>query len=174
MVNNQKSPEVKAFGNLIKTEVIFPEKDTITNFFKEFDEKDLLSDILFEWQALDNDIIIFPIEKFQSQINLMKKDIPFIYHFGDNAFLFLKEIRSIGIQDLKNIEELSGAGAILTPFELKFENYSKKYLRDNSDTFFDLPKNGIIINNVRLTINKEPKLKLTGRAAELAREKGLM
>jgi hypothetical protein len=68
--------------------------------------------------------------------------------------------------------ELSGEGKLITPFMISFKNYSKTYLKDKDNSFFNLEKDNIIINDIILVLDGSSKLKLTGRAAELAKRKG--
>jgi hypothetical protein len=175
-----KEPSLIAKGELIKTEAIIPDAEKIKKFFDDVVDDELsLPEILFEWfNNSDSDgIILFPTLNFETQINLIRDDIPYFYTIlvDDKPleFIFLKEIDRLLPNDLKNVEELSGVGKIITNFELKFEDFPKKFTRANNTEFFNLSKKNIIINNIRLIIDDEPKLKLTGRAAELARKKGL-
>jgi hypothetical protein len=173
-------PQLKAIGNLIKTEVIEVTGIHIDNFFKNALKDELtLSEILYEWEEefKNEHIILLPINAYKSQINLIADSLPDIFEIELNGekyeFLFLSIVDKLEINSLKNIEELSGVGQILTTFELKFEDFPKKFTKSNNINFFNLADNGIILNSVRLTIDEAPvKLKLTGRAAEIARKKG--
>jgi len=176
-------PKIKAVGNLIKTIAVRIDDIDIDNFFRSaLYEKLSLEEIIFEWHEKfeKEGILLFPINNFKSQIDLMRKDIPYFYKTTiedqEIEFIFLAEYDRLEIEDLKNIEELSGVGKILTAFDLKFENFSKKYTKNNHKKFFRLEDISIILNNVRLIIDKEdgPNLKLTGRSAEIAKKRGLL
>jgi len=177
MIN--KEQRTKAVGNLTKMEAIKVNLLGIDEFFYPIKNDNLtLEEILFEWyeKYQDENIILFPINKYYSQIKLMIKDIPTIYEIHidgiDYKFIFLKECSKLEINDLKNIEELSGIGQIITPFDLNFTDFSKKFEIKNSG-FFNINKNNIILNNIKLILDEGISgLKLTGRAAEIARKKG--
>jgi len=171
----RQDTKVEAIGGLIKTIVISPEN--VEEFFDQVIKDNLiLEDIILEWTE-NSSSILFPINQYKSQIYLMKNDIK-IYSFEINGvteeFIFLEEVDRLGVEHLKNKEELSGEGKLITPFMLKFSDFSKKYLinLDQNPDFFDLPKNGIILNDVRLIMVGKPKPRLTGRAAEIAKRKG--
>jgi hypothetical protein len=175
----RKEEQVTAIGQLLKTIAVDPENIDIDDFFKIVVADNLiLEDILLEWSERKdtNDIILFPINQYQAQLFIMRKDIPKIYSVilndKEEEFIFLKAVDTIDGKSLKNKEELSGEGKLITPFMLTFEDYNKKYLINQEDNFFDLPKNGIILNEIRLVISGQPKIKLTGRAAEIAKKRG--
>jgi hypothetical protein len=177
-----RTPKIEAIGQLTKTIVIDYKDITsidIESFFKKvIDDKLFLEDILLAWLEDESTkgTILFPINNYQSQLYIMRKDIPNTYSIliDDKLeeFIFLEELDTIDIKKLKNKEELSGEGKLITYFMLSFEDFNKKYLINPEENFFDMPKNGIILNDVRLVISKSPEISLTGRAAEIAKRKG--
>ena len=172
---------IKTKGKLIKTKAIDPENYDINmdDFFKKIIENQYsIEDVILEWddQFSDKDLIILPVNNFKSQINIMEKDIPIIHSViidkEREYFIVLKIIEELEVNDLKNMTELSGEGKLITPFMISFKNYSKTYLKDKDNSFFNLEKDNIIINDIILVSDGSPKFKLTGRAAELAKRKG--
>jgi len=172
---------IKAVGNLVKTIAVKIDDINIDDFFRSaLYEKLSLEETIFEWyeKFKDEGVILFPVNSFKSQIDLMRKDIPFFYKTTiddqEIEFIFLVEYDKLEIESLKNLDELSGIGRIITPFDLKFDNFAKRFTRNNNKTFFELENSGIILNNIKLIIDEERTagLKLTGRAAELAKKRG--
>jgi len=175
----RREPRVEAIGQLTKTIAVEPSDIDLDTFFMKASKDHLfLEDILLEWlERKDTEnIILFPIKQYQSQINIMRKDIPKFYSTtidgNEEEFIFLSEVDKIDVKKLKNKEELSGEGKLITPFMLTFEDFNKKYLINPDEDFFNLPVNGIILNEVRLVVAGSPKIKLTGRAAEIAKKRG--
>jgi len=171
---------VKAVGNLIKTIAVKIDDIDADDFFRAaLYEKLSLEETIFEWyeKFKDDGIILFPINDVKSQIDLMRKDIPYFYKTTiddqEIEFIFLVEYDRLEIDSLKNLEELSGIGKIITPFDLKFDNFSKRFTQDNNKKFFEVENSSIILNNIKLIIDEKSShiLKLTGRAAELAKKR---
>jgi hypothetical protein len=170
---------IKQLGSIAKYSIIEPNIDT-DDFFKQAKKEDwLFEDIIMAWEEQEEfkGIILIAINQYASQFATMK-DIPFILPLYVNKdkykLIFLKEEAEIGIEDLKNIDELSGIGKLLVPFNLIFEDFNTKYSRRDNETFFDLEPHQILINKVRLVLEKNAEggfdsgIKLTGRAAEIA------
>jgi hypothetical protein len=175
-MQNQK---IKAIGKLAKYTIIEMPVMELENFFKKAIEDQLtLEEILTDWYDLyvNKDIILFPILNFKPQFKLMQDNIPQIYSYKINGkeeeFIILKLIDTLEIDSLKNLEELSGVGRVITDFQLTFDNYPKRYTINNDHEFFELLSDQVILNDIRLVVDKDHKLKLTGRAAEIAKKKG--
>jgi len=179
--------QTKTIGQLIKTSIVEMPDKIEKDFFKVIENDELfLGDVLLAWEEIVkekkmDDLLLFPIDSFRSQLNLMVPHIKKIYTLDiDNEkknFIVLKINQKLKIDNLRNTEELSGEGKIITPFMLKFQDFSKKYLRDKTLDFFDLKENDIILNEIRIIAeegHRPSRLtgKLTGRAAEIARKKG--
>ena len=71
---------------------------------------------------------------------------------------------------------LVDVGKFITPFTLNFyPDMNKSFLKDANSDFFNLEPNEFIINNLFLKLEEEPLVKkLTGKAAEIAKRKGLL
>jgi len=170
-------PQVKSIGELTKYRAIEVPYVEIDGFFRDAHEEDWgMEDILDAWHEKEefNNILLFPLQNHLSQFNLIREFIPSIYEVQNKSyqgeFIFLIEEDKIELSDIRNAEELSGEGVILTNFNLKFADYPKKYTKNNNIAFFNLNPDQIIINNIRLVVdNTTPSLglKLTGRAAEI-------
>ncbi len=173
---------IKKVGSLIKYSIIRPPDVEIDGFFREAVEgKWELEDILMAWSELSefSNVVLLPIARYKSQFDTMQNDIPYIYpEIAGTEIIFLVEDDRIDIKDIKNAEELSGAGKVLVPFNLKFENFPEKYTLSNNTEFFKLDSNQILLNNVKLILDDtgdqpgyNSGVKLTGRAAEIAAKK---
>ena len=172
-IRNTRPIKTKPIGELVKTIIIIPSKKEVKEFFDQVKVDDLsFEEIIFEWNE-NHDTIILDILPYTNQFQV-EEEMPFVYTYNkDNEamhFIFLEIQEKILPNQLKNVEELSGEGQLITPFMLKFADYNQKYLINPELNFFNLPKNGIILNGIRLVLDSQ-KPKLTGRAAELAKKK---
>ncbi len=176
-------PAVKAIGDLIKYDIIDVPMVEVDGFFRQATEEDwTIEDILDAWNEDEKYIntLLFPLKLHRSQFNLIKDKLTCVYEFKNKEyqgeFIFLIESDKIPVSDLKNTDELSGEGAVVLEFNLRFTDFPKHYTRRNTPEdkeFFNLKDNQMIINTVRLVIDRDQSLgtKLTGKAAEIAARK---
>ena len=180
---NQPEPEVKAIGELTKYDIIEVPYVEVDGFFKQATEENWpIEDIIDEWHQREEykSIVLFPLKKHQSLFALIKDKLKCVYDFSNDEytgeFIFLAKKDKLPLTALKNTEELSGEGPVLIEFNLRFQDFSKHYTRTNSaedKEFFTLSPNELILNTIRLVVDKERTLgmKLTGKAAEIASRK---
>jgi len=171
---------VKVVGKLVKCQIENIELDSEYGvFLTECQNDDLiLPDILMEFYEKYNskDILLLKVTELVTQIAVLKLEFdiqPFTLKVEgrDETFIILHKLDEINTNEIKNADELSGCGKVLTKFELGFMDYAKKFTRSNLTDFFDLNPNEIILNSVILALDDgTPTLapKLTGRAAEIA------
>lgn len=177
---------IQKVGDLVKYTIVHPTpaSDVKKFFAKAEKEKWLIEDVLLEWAQDDilKELVVLPLEHYRTQFTTMEQHIPFIMGLAldDKKYelVFLEEVDRIKIDDIKNAEELSGAGRVLVPFNLKFENFPLKYTKENNTEFFKLMPGQILLNGVRLVLDKtegqggyDSGIKLTGKAAEIAARK---
>ncbi len=173
-------PTIKAIGSLTKYDIIDVPMVEVDGFFRQATEEDwTIEDILDAWNDDEKYIntLLFPLKLHQSQFNLIKDKLTCVHEFKNKEyqgeFIFLIKKDELNIKDIKNAEELSGEGSVILEFGLRFTDFPKHYTKYNTpenEEFFDLNDSQMIINNVRLVIDKDQSLgtKLTGKAAEIA------
>ena len=168
--------ETNVVGFLQKISIV-PLTTDIENNFKALNPQDLIMpEIAEEWYSSTKDIKIMEVDNYLTQLNLLpeiKKNIMVLeVSSGNRNFLFFKELSRLEKLDLIRHAELSGEGNIISDFSLKFTDFKKRYLKDQTSTFFELESDQLIINSIRLTADTSSqnysRLKLTGAAAERA------
>ena len=170
-------PRVKAIGELMRCTLV--EVDGLDDFFNRAKEEEwILEDIIDEWAHKDDKLLLLPAKQFKSQFTLIQDNLPQPIFFKNSEveeeFYFLQQDEVLEISGIKNASELSGEGKIITSFDLKFNDFKKRYLRIPDSCFFDIEDDQIILNQVRLIQdNNNPTLglKLTGKAAKIAARK---
>lgn len=174
----------KAVGDLTKVKIA--ELDTQQALDLEalieqaIEEEWLPEEIIETWSENEKDIILLQIDKIKNDFNLLNAEKDYWdFKIADEEIILIpiKILDQIKADNLKNAAELSGVGKILIPFSLTFRDYNKDFLKDPSADFFNIQEKEFIINNIRLVLENNHGLnpsKLTGRAAELARKKGLL
>lgn len=168
--------DVKAIGALVKYNMVDVDDEILDQFFGSLDTTGWqIEEMLEEWSKKFEDIILFPVDEYMSQFTLISKDVPLLKTFNVNnstfQCIFIVEDSKLRLDNIRNAEELSGEGKIITSFNLKFTDYNTKFTRETTQEFFKLEPSQIILNSVRLVVDNNDRtleMKLTGKAAEIA------
>jgi len=150
--------DIKPQGALIKYK-IKPKKESMPELENENEwlpEELVLEYNLFPYYQYKIDFRIGPASDEKFKIN-------------DFEFIGIQELEILPVEKLKNALELTDEGKILTPFVLSFKDFNKKYNKEDNN-FFNLNSDEFIYNDIWLTLEK-PEMKLTGRAAEIAKRR---
>jgi len=178
-----KTDNSKIIGELVKVEFqnIHLTSNILELCLKLDTESALSEEVLYEWlqYAKDipelKDIYLIDFSNFKSQLAIMerKTEIPVTFTMGYNLFIPVKTIEKIEASTLKRTFELTDLGKVIDSFSLNFRDYQNDF--GGPDNFFKLDDNQIILNgSIFIPDSISPSLKLTGKAAEIAKKKEVL
>jgi len=138
------------------------------------EEKWSLEEFTEAWVEEQGRSFLLPITSLKHDFATLSIDDKIIVYNGE-ILLPMEELEHKSPGELKNTIEFTGVGKIITPFSLNFRDYNKDF---GTTDFFNLNPDECIINNTKIIVLENNQglnpSKLTGRAAELARKKGLV